>query len=261
MDRKRSNYKLTRRLARETAFKALFLLDFNPEEGEDLAIENSIENTIEIVREKSFAKTNESAAIEDELLLSEENLAYVKVLFKEAQANLEKIDKVIVARYWKEGWQLSRIMSENKNLSRLIVYELRLVEPKATKVNVMNEAVELAKRYETALEEVLGTSTVEEELRFSEKNFAYIKLLVKGTRANLEEIDGIIVSHLKESWQFSRLMTADKNILRLAVYEMRFVEPNIPKSIAINEAVELAKKYGTDESGRFVNGILEAISK
>jgi len=58
-----------------------------------------------------------------------------------------------------------------------------------------------------------------------------------------------------------RLMAADRNILRLAVYEMKFAEDPLPKNIAINEAIELAKKYGTDDSGRFVNGILEAISR
>ena len=101
----------------------------------------------------------------------------------------------------------------------------------------------------------------EDNPRLTKKDLAYIEGTVKGTRARLEEIDGIITAHLKEGWQLSRLMSADRNILRLAVYEMKFAEPPIPKGIVINEAVELAKKYGTDDSGRFVNGILEAISK
>lgn len=93
------------------------------------------------------------------------------------------------------------------------------------------------------------------------KDLAFIAALVKGTRAHLTEIDEIIKSHLKEGWQMSRLMSADRNILRLAIYEMQFAEPPLPKNVAINEAVELAKRYGTDDSSRFVNGILEAISK
>lgn len=101
----------------------------------------------------------------------------------------------------------------------------------------------------------------EDNPRLTKKDLAYIEGTVKGTRARLEEIDGIITAHLKEGWQLSRLMAADRNILRLAVYEMKFVEPAIPKGVAINEAVELAKRYGTDDSGRFVNGILESISK
>lgn len=101
----------------------------------------------------------------------------------------------------------------------------------------------------------------EDNPRLTKKDLAYIEGTVKGTRARLEEIDGIITAHLKEGWQLLRLMAADRNILRLAVYEMKFVEPALPKGVAINEAVELAKRYGTDDSGRFVNGILESISK
>ena len=97
--------------------------------------------------------------------------------------------------------------------------------------------------------------------RLTQKDLAYIESTVKGTRAHLEEINKIITAHLKPGWQLSRIMAADRNILRLAVYEMQFVEPAIQKNIVINEAVELAKRYGTDDSSRFVNGILEAISK
>jgi N utilization substance protein B len=92
------------------------------------------------------------------------------------------------------------------------------------------------------------------------KDRAYIESAVKGARAHLEEIDEIITAHLK-AWTLPRIMASDRNILRLAVYEMKFVEPAIPKGVVINEAVELAKKYGTDDSSRFVNGILESISK
>ena len=95
----------------------------------------------------------------------------------------------------------------------------------------------------------------------SKKDLLYIDGTVKGTRARLTEIDEIITAHLKPGWQLSRLMAADRNILRLAIYEMKFGESQLPKNIVINEAVELAKRYGTDDSSRFVNGILEAISK
>ena len=97
--------------------------------------------------------------------------------------------------------------------------------------------------------------------KLTKKDLAYIESSVKGTRARLEEIDGIITAHLKEGWQLPRLMAADRNILRLAVYEMKFSVPPVEKAVVINEAVELAKRYGTDDSSRFVNGILEAISK
>ena len=101
----------------------------------------------------------------------------------------------------------------------------------------------------------------DEPILTSKKDFDFIADSVKGTRAHLEEIDELIIAHLKQGWQLSRIMAADRNILRLAIYEMKFVDPPLPKNIIINEAVELAKRYGTDDSGRFVNGILEAISK
>ena len=97
--------------------------------------------------------------------------------------------------------------------------------------------------------------------KLTKKDLAYIENSVKGTRTKLEEIDALITMHLKQGWQLPRIMAVDRNILRLAIYEMKFVEPPLSKNIAINEAVELAKKYGTDDSSRFVNGILESISK
>ena len=97
--------------------------------------------------------------------------------------------------------------------------------------------------------------------KLTKKDLAYIESTVKTTRARLAEIDATITAHLKQDWQLPRIMAADRNILRLAVCEMKFVEPALEKNIAINEAVELAKRYGTDDSGRFVNGILESISK
>lgn len=95
----------------------------------------------------------------------------------------------------------------------------------------------------------------------SERNFLRMKGKVKGTRKNLEEIDELIQKNLKKGWTLKRLGTAERNILRLAVYEMKFAEEKLSANIAINEAVNLAKRYGTDNSGKFVNGILDTVSK
>ncbi len=81
----------------------------------------------------------------------------------------------------------------------------------------------------------------------------------KGTWDNLEQCDEpIIVSTIK--WQFTRLSPVDKSILRLAVYQFKFC-PDIPPKVVINEAIELAKKFSTDKSPAFVNGVLDAILK
>lgn len=79
---------------------------------------------------------------------------------------------------------------------------------------------------------------------------AFVAQLVHGTRANLEAIDAQIAANSRE-WK----------VERMATYEMCFAEEKLTPNIAINEAVELAKKYGTDDSSRYVNGILGAIMK
>ncbi len=122
--------------------------------------------------------------------------------------------------------------------------------------------LEFAPDDETEFYEKLSIeNAVEEDTKIQQRRLTYIEDAVKGTRANLNEIDEMIKSRLKKGWTLDRISTADRNILRLAVYEMVFAEKKLPVGIVINEAVELAKKYGADESSRFVNGILNSIGK
>ena len=81
--------------------------------------------------------------------------------------------------------------------------------------------------------------------------------LTKGVVDNMDRLDGLIQSR-SHNWRLSRMAKVDRNILRLAVYEMAFCE-EIPDKVAINEAIELAKDFGTDESGSFINGVLDSI--
>lgn len=81
----------------------------------------------------------------------------------------------------------------------------------------------------------------------------------KGTWQNLQECDErITASTIK--WKFKRLSPVDRSILRLSVYQLKFC-PDIPPKVVINEAIELAKKYSTDKSPGFVNGVLDAVLK
>ena len=80
-----------------------------------------------------------------------------------------------------------------------------------------------------------------------------------GTWENLERCDELIVSSTIK-WRLSRLSPVDKSVLRLAVYQLKFC-PDIPPKVVINEAIELAKKFGTDKSPAFVNGVLDAVLK
>ena len=88
----------------------------------------------------------------------------------------------------------------------------------------------------------------------------YAEMLVEGVSEHLDEIDEKLVA-TSENWALDRMPVVDRAILRLAVYEMLYVD-EVPVSVAINEAVELAKAYGgEDESSRFVNGVLGRISR
>ena len=87
----------------------------------------------------------------------------------------------------------------------------------------------------------------------------YISDVILGTRNNEEEILKNIEKNLKEEWKINRISKMDLSILKLAIYEIKYTE--IPYKVAINEAVELAKKYGEDKSKNFVNGILASIVK
>lgn len=81
--------------------------------------------------------------------------------------------------------------------------------------------------------------------------------LARGTIERREEIDTRIKAY-SENWDFHRIAVVDRNILRLAIYEMLF-RPDIPPVVSINEAIELAKKFSTEDSSRFVNGILDRV--
>ena len=91
-----------------------------------------------------------------------------------------------------------------------------------------------------------------------EKDRAYIEHKVQDLFDHLEEIDAIIDSSA-QNWKTSRMAKVELTLIRLAVYEIRFDE-EIPTGVAINEAVELAKAYGEDNSAAFVNGVLARIA-
>lgn len=88
---------------------------------------------------------------------------------------------------------------------------------------------------------------------------AYAEELIKGVLDNLEQIDAVI-SPVVENFRIQRLANVDRNILRVAVYELLHV-PGVPAPVILNEAIEVAKNLGGNESGAFVNGVLHKIAK
>ncbi|MBQ8379593.1 MAG: transcription antitermination factor NusB [Clostridia bacterium] len=105
------------------------------------------------------------------------------------------------------------------------------------------------------LEKILNNCYEENDNKPDEKE--YIKAVLKGVKENLEEIDGIILSKLK-NWSLDRIAKIDLAILRLAVYEIKYME-DIPEKVSANEAVELAKTYGNNDSKSFVNGVIAKV--
>lgn len=94
---------------------------------------------------------------------------------------------------------------------------------------------------------------------FDEKLKEDARRYARGVKRNIEKIDEIISSKL-ENWKFERLSSVDRNVLRLGTYELLY-EMDVPIEVTLDEMIELAKKYGTENSGKFVNGVLDRIAK
>ncbi len=105
------------------------------------------------------------------------------------------------------------------------------------------------------LEKALTAVTAEPNSDPLAKKFA--KILLEGALLHKTELDEIIVKYTL-NWEMSRMAALDRNILRLGAYELLY-ETNTPISVVIDEAVEIAKKFSTEDSGKFVNGILDKI--
>ncbi|MDD2485574.1 MAG: transcription antitermination factor NusB [bacterium] len=98
-----------------------------------------------------------------------------------------------------------------------------------------------------------------EETQLSEEARNFAIALVQGTLEHINELDELIAKHAR-GWTIERMVNVDRTIIRMAVYELLY-HTEVPYKVTINEAVELAKKYGTEDSGLFVNGILGGIIK
>jgi N utilization substance protein B len=97
-----------------------------------------------------------------------------------------------------------------------------------------------------------------EENTLAENDRAYVNDVIDGVFANLDYIEDIIEKYSK-GWKISRISKIDLSIMRLSIYEICFRD-DIPFSVSVNEAVELAKKYSSDDAGSFINGILSKMS-
>jgi N utilization substance protein B len=124
-------------------------------------------------------------------------------------------------------------------------------------MNPSDEGVEVAQVRQNAIDAAVFAH---DDIKLGDKDMEFLNALVKGTCDNLKSIDEMI-SRCSREWKIQRMAGVDRNITRMAVYELKFCEEKLVPNIIINEAVQLAKKFGSDDSSRFVNGILGAIAQ
>jgi N utilization substance protein B len=102
--------------------------------------------------------------------------------------------------------------------------------------------------------------SIAENNRLGEEIKKYAAKLLDSTVKNIETIDSMIARRA-ENWEMRRMAAVDRNLLRIAVAELAYFKETVPFKVVIDEAVEIAKVYGTDDSGKFVNGILDSVRK
>lgn len=122
------------------------------------------------------------------------------------------------------------------------LYQMRMNEVKA------DEAIR------AVVEEALQDNEAELRQKNEDISLEDVKELVVGTDEHLTVIDGLLTDYLK-GWKMDRLSKVDREILRLGVYEMIYRQ-DVPAKVVVNEAIEMSKHFGTEESGKFVNGVL-----
>jgi len=110
---------------------------------------------------------------------------------------------------------------------------------------------------QASIEDLLDFSWKKEDINSEVAEFA--RLLAGGTVENMEGIDSVIKKNIR-NWEFERLAKVDLAILRISVFEILYQE-DVPAGVTINEAVEIAKSFGSDESYKFINGVLDNIRR
>jgi transcription antitermination protein NusB len=135
-------------------------------------------------------------------------------------------------------------------MKRRVVREIVVQSLYQMEMNEVDSVEAVSMLLSEAAEENETERVIGDEVQVKE----YVLQLVNGTWESKDSIDELLTHYLK-GWQVSRLSRVDRQILRLAVYELTSRE-DVPGKVAVNEAIELSKHFGTEESGKFVNGVL-----
>lgn len=113
--------------------------------------------------------------------------------------------------------------------------------------------------FQIDINDITPEEAIDYVLQEKPEEMDFLNRLVNGVMEHKEEIDQTISKHL-EKWSLARIASVERTVLRIAVYEMTYLRREVPEKVAINEAVEVAKKYGEDQSGKFVNGVLKKMA-
>lgn len=124
------------------------------------------------------------------------------------------------------------------------------VSPEMHIVDALSLALECSEDSPYSIEAI-----TEEELLNEVPEIAYSIALVRGVQNNVEKIDALIEKYLK-GWKLNRIVRLDLIIMRVAIFEMTSPELEVPQTVALNEAIEIAKTYSDEKSAKFINGIL-----
>ena len=143
---------------------------------------------------------------------------------------------------------MSRTQAREVALQALFQFDFNPAEQETDLDEAVTEAIDTA-----------VTGDEESEVLYS-KDRSYAEGLVMGTLENQQAIDEILEQHARD-WSIDRMAAVDRNIALMAVFELKFQEEKVDTAVIINEAVNLAKKFGTDDSSRFINGILSSVEK
>ena len=139
---------------------------------------------------------------------------------------------------------------------------LILFAAESARMDTADEALELYRRHlegDAEVTELLVVDGLPPEVNPPSDHWGFVERVVLGTVGHRQAIDDLI-SRCSEHWKVSRMGRVDRNVLRLAGYELIF-ERNVPMRVTLNEGIELAKRFGTEDSGAFVNGILDRMAR
>jgi N utilization substance protein B len=114
--------------------------------------------------------------------------------------------------------------------------------------------------FDNTLTPIQGMRQYEDHFKNDQLSMDYSVKLIHGIKEHQNQIDETI-QKFSHNWKISRMSHVDRNIIRLSIFEMTHLGDEVPKNASINEAVEIAKKFGSEDSSHFINGILDQISK